>query len=86
VASLKTYLKESMEACGISKIESPWFTLSIQKNPAAVDILDEDSLPDDFVEIVTTRKIDKTAIKKAIESGAEVPGALLTRGTRLAIR
>jgi hypothetical protein len=86
VASLKTYLKESMEACGISKIESPWFTLSIQKNPAAVDILDEDSLPDDFVEIVTTRKIDKTAIKKAIESGAEVPGAVLTRGTRLAIR
>jgi hypothetical protein len=86
VASLKTYLKESMEACGITKIESPWFALSIAKNPAAVDITDEDSLPDDFVEIVTTRKIDKTAIKKAIESGAEVPGALLTRGTRLAIR
>ena len=86
VAAMKDYLKLNMESCGITKIESPWFALSIAKNPAAVDITDEDSLPDDFVEIVTTRKIDKTAIKKAIESGAEVPGAVLTRGTRLAIR
>lgn len=86
VAALKTYLKQNMESCAITKIESPWFTLAIQKNPAAVDITDEDSLPDDFVEIVTTRKIDKAGIKQAIEAGAEVPGAVLTRGTRLAIR
>jgi len=86
VASMKTYLKDNMESCGITRIESPWFALSIAKNPAAVDILDEDSLPDDFVEIVTMRKVNKTAIKQAIESGAEVPGAVLTRGTRLAIR
>jgi hypothetical protein len=86
VASMKTYLKDNMESCGIQKIESPWFTLAIQKNPAAVDITDEDSLPDDFVEIVTTRKVDKAAIKQAIEAGTEVPGAVLTRSTRLAIR
>ena len=86
VAALKTYLKDNMESCGITKIESPWFTLAIQKNPAAVEIMDEDTIPDDFVEIVTTRKIDKAGIKQAIEAGVEVPGAVLTRGTRLAIR
>ena len=86
VTSMKDYLKQNMESCGIQKIESPWFALSIAKNPVAVDVLDETAIPDQFVEIVTTRKIDKTAIKKAIESGAEVPGAVLTRGTRLAIR
>lgn len=86
VTSLKTYLKVNMESCSITKIESPWFTLSIAKNPAAVDITDEDSLPDEFVEVVTTRKVNKTAIKQAIEAGTEVPGAVLTRGTRLAIR
>ena len=86
VTSMKDYLKQNMESCGITRIESPWFALSIAKNPAAVEITDEDTIPDDFVEIVTTRKIDKTAIKKAVESGAEVPGAVLTRGTRLAIR
>ena len=83
---MKTYLKSNMEACGIQKIESPWFTMAIQQNPAAVDVFDEDAIPDQFVEIVTTRKIDKASIKQAIESGAEVPGAILTRGTRLAIR
>ena len=86
VASMKGYLKESMERCGIQKIESPWFTLAIQKNPTAVDVFDEDSLPAEFVEIVTTRKVDKAGIKKAIESGTQVSGAVLTRGTRLAIR
>ena len=86
VASLKDYLKTNMEACGITRIESPWFVLSIAKNPATVEIMDEDTIPDDFVEIVTTRKIDKAGIKQAIESGTDVPGAVLTRGTRLAIR
>ena len=89
VSWLKGYLKDNMVSCGIEKIESPWFVLSIQKNPAAVDILDEDSLSDEFVEIVTTRKVDKPSIKRAIEAieaGESVPGALLTRGTRLSIR
>jgi hypothetical protein len=30
-----------------------------------VDVIDEANIPDQFVEIVTTRKIDKTAIKKS---------------------
>ena len=86
VASLKTYLKDSMEACGITKIESPWFALSIAKNPAAVDVFDEAAVPAEYKEEIVTVKIDKTGIKQAIESGADVPGAVLTRGTRLAIR
>lgn len=86
VAALKDYLKLNMEACGITKIESPWFNLAIQKNPAAVEITDENTIPDAFVEILTTRKIDKAGIKQAIEAGTDVPGAVLTRGTRLAIR
>ncbi len=86
VASMKIYLKESMESCGISKIESPWFALSIAKNPAAVDVFDEAAVPAEYKEEIVTVKINKTGIKRAIESGAEVPGAVLTRGTRLAIR
>jgi hypothetical protein len=86
VTWMKTYLKDNMESCGITKIESPWFVLALQKNPAAVDIIDEAAIPDEFVEIVTTRKLDKTGIKRAIEFGVAVPGAILTRGTRLAMR
>jgi len=83
---LKDYLKSNMEACGISKIESPWFRLAIQKNPAAVNIVDEDTLPDEFKEEIVTVKIDKTGIKNALKAGGDVPGAMLVQGTRLVVR
>lgn len=83
---LKTYLKNSMENTGISKIECPYFKLSIQNNPASVNILDEEAIPEQFKEAVTTWKIDKPAIKEAIKNGKSVAGAELTNGTRLVIK
>ena len=86
VASLKDYLKQNMESCGITRIESPWFNLAIQKNPAAVDVFDEAAVPAEFKEEVVSVKIDKAAIRLSIEAGTDVPGAVLTQGTRLSIR
>jgi Gp157 protein len=83
---LKDYLKGSMEHTGISKIECPYFKLSIQKNPASVAILNEEAIPAEFKEQVISWKIDKTGIKNAIKAGETVPGAELVHGTRLAIR
>ncbi|MEJ2406557.1 MAG: siphovirus Gp157 family protein [Candidatus Thiodiazotropha sp.] len=83
---IKDYLKNNMEAAGILKIESPWFRLAIQKNPEAVEIVNEAAVPDDFKSEVVTVKIDKAAIKQAIRGGGEVPGVTLFQGTRLAIR
>ena len=83
---IKDYLKNNMEASGITKIESPWFRLAVQKNPEAVEVFDEAALPDDFKTEVVTVKIDKAAIKQVLRDGVHVPGAILTQGTRLAIR
>lgn len=83
---LKGYLKSSMENTGITKIECPYFKLSIQTNPAAVNVLDEAAIPPQFKEAVTTWKIDKTAIKEALKNGQAVAGAELTAGTRLVIK
>lgn len=83
---LKSYIKGNMEACGISKIECPYFKLSVQKNPSAVHILDENAVPAKFKEEVISWKIDKTAIKDAIKTGSAVPGAELVNGTRLVIK
>lgn len=83
---LKSYIKGNMEACGISQIECPYFKLSVQKNPPAINILDEDAIPEQFKEQVISWKINKTAIKDAIKAGSAVPGAELTNGTRLAIK
>jgi Gp157 protein len=86
VTWLKSYLKNNMEHTGISTIECPYFKLSIQDNPAAIQIVDEEAIPDQFKEQLVTWRIDKTAIKEAIKAGKEVPGAELVNGTRLAKR
>ena len=83
---MKDYLKGSMEHTGISKIECPFFKLSIQKNPAAVNIFDETAIPEHFKEQIISWKIDKTAIKNAIKAGEAVKGAELINGTRLVIK
>ncbi len=83
---LKDYLRTNMDACGIQKIESAWFVLAIQKNPSAVDVFDESAVPAEFKEEVVTVRLDKAGIKRALEAGQTVPGAALSRGTRLAVR
>lgn len=83
---LRDYVKIGMETMGWKKLESPWFVLAVQKNPAAVDVFDENALPAEFKRQIIEYRIDKTAIKEAIGKGAVVPGARITNGTRLAIR
>jgi hypothetical protein len=83
---MKDYLKGNMEHTGITKIECPYFKLSIQGNPPAVNIIDETAIPEQFKEQIIDWKIDKTAIKKAILAGQSVAGASLVNGTRLVIK
>lgn len=82
----KDYLKGSMEQTGISKIECPYFKLSIQKNPVAVNVYDEDAVPQQFKIAVTIWRVDKAAIKIAISNGQAIAGAELVNGTRLVIK
>ncbi len=86
VSWLKGYLKTSMEQTGITKIECPYFKLSLQNNLAAVVIVNEDEIPEQFKEAILTWKVDKNAIKEAIKDGKIVPGAKLSNGTRLVIK
>lgn len=83
---MKDYIKANMEACGINKIECPYFKIAVQKNPGAVHIQNEATIPAEFKEQLISWKIDKTAIKEAIKNGDVVSGAELVNGTRLVIR
>ena len=85
---LEDYLKSSMEATGITKIECPYFKLSIAKNPPALDLFDSQAVPDQYkhTETVTTEHIDRAAIKAALSSGYEIDGARLVNGSRLVIK
>ena len=44
----KVYVKENMQRLEIQKLESELGTLSIAKNPASVEILDESLIPNDY--------------------------------------
>jgi hypothetical protein len=81
-------LKQGMELAGVSRLDSPYFAISIQKNPPAVEILDERQIPQAYMRQPDTPPPapDKNAIAAAIKKGKEVPGAKLTQGTKLVIK
>jgi hypothetical protein len=84
--SIKAYLKANMQACGFTKIESPYFALTIKKNPPKLVIDDESAIPVTFIEEKIVRSINNAAIKEMISSGEEVNGAHIEQGTRLDIK
>jgi len=79
-SSLKAYLRESMGALNKTKITGEVFNITLAKGRESVVVADVDDLPDDYVTVKTTTQADKTAIKKAIDSGIDVFGARLERG------
>lgn len=88
--SLQQYLLLNMQMCGITKIESPFFTLAVKNNPPSVIISDEEAIPAEYM--VTpepppppAKRPDKKAIAAAIKDGKEVPGAYTERFQRLEI-
>ena len=84
---LKGYLQSAMEATGITKIESPYFVISLRNNPESVVIDAESQIPADYMrEIPASYSPDRILIKKAIQDGYEVPGCHLTRTRSLQIK
>jgi hypothetical protein len=73
---LEKYLCRIIAARGGQKLIGTTNTLSTRPSDAVV-IVDEAAIPACYVveEVVTTRRVDKAAIKKALKAGREVPGA-----------
>ena len=85
---VRQYLLDNMTRCGITKIESPYFSLSIRANPESVVIGAIEEIPAEFMRQPPppAPSPDKTAIKDAIKSGQDVPGAILKKSLRLEIK
>ncbi|RPD83091.1 siphovirus Gp157 family protein [Neisseria weixii] len=86
-AKLKDYLSRNMLSAKIKEISADdgTFKASFRKS-TAVDIFDEAQLPEEFMREKISYTPDKTAIKKAIESGREVAGAKLETRQNLQIK
>lgn len=86
IASMKHYLLENMQACGITRIDSPQFSLVVRRNPGTVVIDREDELPAEFVLVRTERVPDKTSIRARLKAGESVTGAHLEHSSRLEVK
>ena len=79
----KNYIKNAMLTNGIEKIDTNLGSLKFTKS-TSTEIYD--SLIDKkFIEVVTTEKISKEKIKKALKAGEEVQGARLVENKNLKI-
>lgn len=81
---IKDYLKEQLELAGIDKVKRPTITVSIQNNPPKAVIVDEKSIPHEYI-IPQPAKIDKRAILQKLKEGENIPGAVMVqeRGVRI---
>jgi len=85
---VREYLRDNMIRAGISKIESPYFSLAIRDNPPAVVIDAESLIPAEFMRKPEPPPAtpDKKAIAEEIKAGRDVTGAHLARTQRIEIK
>lgn len=72
--SIRDYLRDNMEACGINKIQCPLFTITLTKGRDVVVIDDEREIPDHYIAVKTSTQPDKKALLEALKEKS-VPGA-----------
>lgn len=84
----KEYVKTNMDLLGIEKIQTALGVISIAKSPISVEILDEQQIPDEYKEVVTTVKVDKKKIADNFkETGEIIDGVnIITNNTNLRIK
>lgn len=86
-AALKKGVFDAMLFTGVTKIEGPYFKLTIQNNPPSVDVFDAAMVPTEWMTtpVAPAPAPDKTAIKAALKFGIDVPGCRMTAGQRLVV-
>lgn len=83
---LREYLKGEMERTGLTRLNKPFPVVRVQANPPGVVIDNEKRVPKRFKERITTVKLLKAEIAKALKAGQQVAGAHLEHTTRLVIQ
>lgn len=83
IKRMKLALLNFLQSSGQTKAKGGTFTVAITHSQA-VNILDEIAIPDIYL-VAQPPKIDKTAIKKDIKDGKDVPGAtiIINEGVRI---
>lgn len=86
-ASLRKYVKDAMDLAGVTKIESPYFRLTVQNNPPAVDVFEPGLVPMVLMHTAPppAPTPDKKEIAALLKAGRDVPGCRLVQSQRLVV-
>ncbi len=86
--NVREYLLTNMQRTGITKIESPYFRISVKQNPASVVITDEAAIPAKYMRQppIPAPAPDKKELKAGLEFGENIPGCHLEQKKSLLIK
>lgn len=86
--AMRDYLFNNMKACNITKIECPYFALTIKKNPSKLIIDDAGQIPGELYIYpeAPAPYPDNAAIKALLKAGTEVAGTHLQQDERVEIK
>ena len=76
--AMRSLIKSVMQAADLPKLTLPEATISLQSPRASVNVTDLEAIPQGYFRL--KKEADKTALKKALEAGEEIPGAELALG------
>ena len=83
-AWLRDYLLKNLELLGIQRIGTATTVVVIRKSPLAVQVLDEEQIPNAFKQVVTS--VDRALLRRALLDNQVIAGARLVHGRHLLIR
>jgi hypothetical protein len=85
---IRNYLKDNMARTGITKIDCPYFALSLRNSPPAVEIINANEIPAQYFDIPEPPApvLNKNRLKDDLKNGVIVEGARLTQGSYLQIK
>lgn len=86
--NIRKYLMGNLQRCGITKIESVFFNITLRENPEALHVDAQAEIPAEFyVQLPPPEpQLDKLKLKAAIKAGCEFLGVRLERKLRLDIK
>lgn len=84
-ADLKERLVFAMQSFNVSKIDRNNLVLSFRKSKQT-QISEDAIIPEKYIKIKTTESVDKTLLKKDIESGIEIQGVKIVEINNLQIK
>lgn len=76
--AMRRLIQSVMEQANLPKITLAEATLSLRDPVPSVDVTNVDDLPQGYFRV--KKEADKTALKKALMAGEEIPGAVLSLG------